>query len=249
MLVLSAFSVSLFIAAAPPSETTQAVGPIAPYEAVHARPVTPLPTRTRDEIDATRFRIGGGLVGAAGIAGLVTTATLQAAELRRPAQCPPTEEFRSGLAARTCIGSVQPAEAALRSGGLAGLVGAGFGAGYLLGRARGLDEAAAGKRYVRNWRALTVFSTFFAVTSANVLLLANVAGIRHERACETRECVVESRVRRYVATDLSASVLGFSLGVAAHTLGRSVELRRVKQLSLRPGATRAGASLSASGRF
>ncbi len=193
-----------------------------------------------------RLRFGAVALATIGVGGLATTASLQRRERRAAAGCIDAGDLRTG-APLQCEPPTTLSVATPRSSGLAVLIGAGAGAGFMLGRAKALSGAGAGDP--ENRRALMVFTSLFAVASANVLVLSNVAGIKSERTCETPQCVQSSRMRRYIATDLSAAVLGFSLGLGGHALGRVTARRRVSDLSLLPGATAGGASLSASARF
>ena len=243
--IAAALLTSLTLTASPSPSRPYAASPTALGVSTRATHDAP---RTDDERAIRWMRLGGMAAAVGAGAGLVSTAMLQARELKLADQClaaggaSPDDPFH-------CFGQPTSGVAAVRSLGLAAAVGGGFASGYLFGRARGRLDAAAGHTRVRNGHALGIFTAVFVVSSANVLLLSNVAGIANERKCETHECVDSSRRRRYLATDLSTAGLSLSLALGGHTVGRLVELRRHRSLSVLPSAHAAGGSVAVSGRF
>ena len=183
-----------------------------------------------------------------GMAGLATTATLQALELRSTALCvQPRTTDQSEM--RTCFENSSMANYALRSGGLTGFMAGSFGAGYLFGRARALHDIGLGNTKFRDRQAMALFTTVTIGSSATLLVMGNVALFAQEMRCDDPQCIQNTRAGRYILTDVSSVGLATGLGMAGHTLGRLVELRRLHDVSLSPSVSRTSTALSVSGRF
>ena len=211
-------------------------------------PVVPPPTVDRKFDQVARLRTGGVFLAGAGMAGLATTATLQALELRSTALCvEPRTTDQTDM--RTCFNNGSPANYALRSGGLSAFLGGSFGAGYFFGRARALHDIGRGDARFRDRQAMALFTTVTIGTSATLLVMGNVGLFAQELRCKDARCMQATRASRYILTDLSSVGLAAGLGMAGHTLGRLVELRRFHEVSLSPGVSQTSTSLSLSGRF
>lgn len=234
------------------SLSLSSVGPVPPPATV----VHPSPYRStsveqpaeRKFDQVARLRTGGAFVAAAGMAGLATTATMQALELRSTALCVQPGPVDKG-AMRTCFDNGSPANYALRSGGLTAFLGGSFGAGYLFGRARALRDIGRGNTHFGDRQAMALFTTVTIGTSATLLVMGNVALFAQEMRCEDPRCMQNTRASRYILTDLSSVGLAAGLGMAGHTLGRLVELRRFHEVSLAPSVSPNSTALAVSGRF